>query len=97
MWFLFRRLNKYILYAEGLSKGRQATQSVKWNEIYKWKVDMKYPVYEPELVCAKANVDHTISDQRTAISTFNHLATTPRANTPVLALIGVLVNSDWLI
>ncbi len=44
-----QRLNTYILYAEGLSKGTQATQSVKWNEIYKWKDYMKYPGYEPEL------------------------------------------------
>ncbi len=28
IWFAIRRLNKYILYAEGLSKGTQATQSV---------------------------------------------------------------------
>ncbi len=39
IWFAIRRLNKYILYAKGLSKGMQATQSVKWNEIYKWKDD----------------------------------------------------------
>ncbi len=30
----------------------QATQSGKWNEMYKWKDDMKYPGYEGELVCA---------------------------------------------
>ncbi len=41
-------MNKYILYAEGLSKGMQATQSVKWNEMYKWKDDMKYAGYESE-------------------------------------------------
>ncbi len=44
IWFSIWRLNKYILYAEGLTKGTQATQSVKWNEMYKWKGDMKYPV-----------------------------------------------------
>ncbi len=27
----------------------QATQSVKWNEMYKWKDDMKYPGYETEM------------------------------------------------
>ncbi len=31
----------------------QVTQSVKWNEIYKWKDDMKNPGYEPEVVCAQ--------------------------------------------
>ncbi len=31
----------------------QATQSVKWNEMYKWKVDMKNPEYEPEQLCAQ--------------------------------------------
>ncbi len=30
----------------------QATQSVKWNEMYKWKDDLKHPGYEPELICA---------------------------------------------
>ncbi len=52
IWFAIVRLNKYILYAERFSKGKQATQSVKWNEMYIWKDDMKYPGYEPELVCA---------------------------------------------
>ncbi len=36
-----------------LSKGTQATQSVKWNEMYKWTDDMKYPGYEPEQLCAQ--------------------------------------------
>ncbi len=31
----------------------QATQSVKWNEMYKGKDDMKQPGYEPELICAQ--------------------------------------------
>ncbi len=31
----------------------QGTQTVKWNEIYKWKDDMKYPGYEPDLICAQ--------------------------------------------
>ncbi len=31
----------------------QATQSVKWNEMYKWKDDMKYPGYESELIWAQ--------------------------------------------
>ncbi len=30
-----------------------ATKSVKWNEMYKWKDDMKYPGYEPEELCAQ--------------------------------------------
>ncbi len=51
--FAIRRLNKYILYAKELSKGTQATQSGKWNEMYKWKDDMKYPGYKPEQYCAK--------------------------------------------
>ncbi len=48
------------------------TQSVKWIEMYKWKDDMKHPGYEPELICAKANVDHTISGQETAVRTLDH-------------------------
>ncbi len=48
IWFVIRRLNKCILYAKGLSNGMQATQSVKWNEMYKWNDDMKYPGFEPE-------------------------------------------------
>ncbi len=31
----------------------QATQSVKGNEMYKSKDDMKHPEYEPELICAQ--------------------------------------------
>ncbi len=53
IWFAIRRLNKYILYAKGLSKCTQTTQSVKWNEMYKWKDDIKYPGYEPEQLCAQ--------------------------------------------
>ncbi len=79
IWFAIWRLNKYILYAKGLSKGTQATQSVKWNEIYKWKDDMKHPGYVSSYV-PKANVDHTISGQGTGISTLDHSATIPRAN-----------------
>ncbi len=30
-----------------------ATHSVKWNEMYKWKVDMKYPGYKPKFVFAQ--------------------------------------------
>ncbi len=48
IWFVIRRLNKYILYAKGFSKGKHVTQSVKWKEMYKWKVDMKNQGYEPE-------------------------------------------------
>ncbi len=33
----------------GHSKGTQATQSVKWNEMCEWKDDMKHPEYELEL------------------------------------------------
>ncbi len=53
IWFAIRRFNKYILYADGFSKVTQVTQSVKLNEMYKWKDDIKYLVYEPELVCAQ--------------------------------------------
>ncbi len=52
IWFAIQRLNKYILYVKGLSKGTLATQSVNWIEMYKWKGDMKYPGYQPDLVCA---------------------------------------------
>ncbi len=45
--------NKYNLYAEGLSKGTQASHSVKWN-MYKWEDDMKHPGYETEVVCAQS-------------------------------------------
>ncbi len=31
----------------------QASQSVKWNEMYKLNDDKKYPGYEPELICAQ--------------------------------------------
>ncbi len=31
----------------------QATQSVKWNEMYKWKNDMKHPEYETKLIYAQ--------------------------------------------
>ncbi len=53
MWFAIRRLNKYILYARGLSKGMQTTQNVKWNDMYKRQYDMEYTGYEPELECAQ--------------------------------------------
>ncbi len=53
IWFAIRRLNKYILYSNSLSKGMHATQYVTWNEMYKSKVDMKYPGYEPEPICAQ--------------------------------------------
>ncbi len=50
IWFV-DWINTYYIYAKGLSKATQVTQTVKWNEIYKWKDDMKYPGYEPELIC----------------------------------------------
>ncbi len=31
----------------------QAIQSVKRNEMYKWKDDMKYSRYEPEQLCTQ--------------------------------------------
>ncbi len=34
-------------------KCKQATQRLKWNEMYKWEDDMKHPEYEPELICAQ--------------------------------------------
>ncbi len=33
--------------------------------MYKFKDDMKHPGYEPELICAQANVDHIINGQGT--------------------------------
>ncbi len=39
---------------------------------------MKHPGYDPELIHAQANVDHTLSGQGTAVSTLDHSATTPR-------------------
>ncbi len=48
--------------------------------MYKWKDDMKHPGYEPELICAKANVDHTISCQGTAVSALDNSPTTPMAD-----------------
>ncbi len=44
-------INTYHM--KGLSKGTQATQSVKLNQMYKRKDDMKYPEYEPEQLCAQ--------------------------------------------
>ncbi len=57
----------------------QATQSVKWNENTNEKMiwntqDLNLSWYVP-----KANVDHTISGQGTAISTLDHSATMPWA------------------
>ncbi len=37
---------------------------------------MKYPGYEPELICAKANMGHTISGQGTTISISDHSTST---------------------
>ncbi len=79
IWFAIRRLNKYILYAKGLSKGMQDTQSVKWNEMYKWKDDRNTQDTNLSSYVPKDNVDHTISGQGTGISTLGHSATTPRA------------------
>ncbi len=77
IWFAIRRLNKYILYAKGLSKGTQASQ-MKWkctNEKMAWNTqDTNLSSYVPN-----ANVDHTKSCQGTGISTLDHSATTPRA------------------
>ncbi len=77
IWIAIRRLNKYILYM--LSKGTQATQSVKWNEMYKWKDDMKYTGYEPEQLCTQGHCGSHHKCQETGISTLDHSATTPRA------------------
>ncbi len=50
------------------------------NEKMTWNTqDTDLSTYVP-----KANVDHTISGQGTGISTLNHLATTPRANSTYL-------------
>ncbi len=53
IWFAIRWLNKYILFDKGLFKGMQATQSVKWNKMYKWEDDMKYTGYEPKELCVQ--------------------------------------------
>ncbi len=62
------RLNKYILYAEGLSKGTQATKvsnEMKYtNEKMTWNTQDTNLMHVP-----KANVDHTIIGQGTVIST----------------------------
>ncbi len=75
IWFAIRRLDKYILYAEGLSKGTQATLEMKCrNEKMTCNTqDTNLSWYVP-----KDNVDHTIKGQGT--STLDHSATTPRAN-----------------
>ncbi len=49
----------------------QATQSIKCNEMYKWKDDMKHLSW----YLHKANVDHTINGQGTAVSTLDYSAT----------------------
>ncbi len=50
------------------------------NEMCNWNDDMKYSVYEPELICTQGYYAvHIISEHKTAISTLDHLATPPRA------------------
>ncbi len=39
------------------TKGTQTTQSVKRNEMYKWKDDMKYTGYELEQLCAQGECE----------------------------------------
>ncbi len=51
----------------------------------KWNVQMKRWHEIPRIrawtvMCAQANVNHTISGQGTCISTLDHSTTTPRAN-----------------
>ncbi len=53
IWFVIQRMNKYILYVNRISKGMQVNKSVKWNEMYKLKDDMKCPGYEPEKLYAQ--------------------------------------------
>ncbi len=31
----------------------QATKTVKWNEMYKWNVDMRHTGYESKLICGQ--------------------------------------------
>ncbi len=90
IWFAIWRLNKYILYAKGLSKGAQATQSVKWNEMYKWKMIWNTQDTNLSNYVSKANVDHTISGQGTGISTVDHVATTPRAH-----VYAIMMSTAW--
>ncbi len=79
---LLRRLNKYILYADGLSKGMQASQRV--NEMKCTNEKMTCNIQDTNLSCyvPKANVDHTVRGEGT--STVDQLANTPRAKTVVL-------------
>ncbi len=58
----------------------QATQSVKWNEMYKWKMTWNTQDTNLSSYVPKANVDHNISGQGTGIINLDHSATTPRAN-----------------
>ncbi len=88
IWFAIERLNKYILYARWLSKGMQATQSVKWNEMYKWKDDMKYPGCNLSWYMPKAYVHHTIGSQGIGyFSTIDQLATSSRAHIESIGIV----------
>ncbi len=90
--FAIWRLNKYILYGKGFLKAHKPPKSVKWNEMYKWKDDMKHPGYE---YVPNANVDHTISGQGSAVSTLDHLATTPRAFLEIAMSIHSCLHQNW--
>ncbi len=79
IWFSIRKLNIYILYAERLFKGMQATQNVKWNECTNEKMTWNTQDTNLSWYVPKADVDHAISGPGTAISTLDHSATTPRA------------------
>ncbi len=80
IWLAIKRLNKYILYVDGLSKGTPATSSVK-NEMKSANEKMTWNTQDMNLswYVHKANVEHTISGQQTAISTLDYSTTTPRA------------------
>ncbi len=93
IWFAIGRFNKYILYADWVSKGTQTTQSA--NEIKCTNEKMTCNTQDINLswYVPKANVDHTVRGQGT--STLDHSATTPR----VCCLISVLSLSVafWLV
>ncbi len=75
IWFAIRRLNKYILYAEGLSKGMQPTQSVNEMKCINEKMTCNTQDTNRSWYVPKANVDHTVRGQWTI--TFDHSVTTP--------------------
>ncbi len=79
IWFAIRRLNTYILYGKGFLKARRPPKE--WSEMKCIKEKMTWNTQDTNLswYVPKADMDHTISGQGTAVSTLDHSATTPRA------------------